>query len=532
MAAGKGRLKQGSARSIHKVRGYPLQVAVRLGIMSVISVSAKSLPLTKADALVIGLARQPDGVLVLEPGTCELAEMRLLETLEDLGATGRADEVIKIPGTSTRILVVTGLGKFQAKHNYDHETLRRASGAAARELAGVKRAIFSLPCAKIEQLAAVAEGALLGAYAFNTFRSTTAKEHKKPLAEIVLFSSIAGTTVARAALKRAEILAEAVHLVRDLVNTPPSHLTPASFCAQIKPLATSAGLKVTILDEVALRKGGYGGIVGVGQGSINPPRLLHLSYSPARPKARYAYVGKGITFDSGGLALKPALGMEAMKSDMSGAAAVMAAAIVIAKLKLPIALDVWAPLAENMVSDTAQRPSDILTTYGGRTVEVINPDAEGRLVLADALVRAQEFAKKAGGLDGLIDVATLTGHQGLALGARVSAAMGNDDAWRSTVVATGLIAGEDFWPMPLPADLRPSLDSPVADIANMGERFGGMLVAGLFLKEFVSDEVPWVHLDIASPAFNEGKPFGYTPVGGTGVAVRTLVGLAESACGR
>lgn len=206
--------------------------------------------------------------------------------------------------------------------------------------------------------------------------------------------------------------------------------------------------------------------------------------------------------------------------------------MVIAKLKLPIALDVWAPLAENMVSDTAQRPSDIVTTYGGRTVEVLNPDAEGRMILADALVRAQEVGTKAGGLDALIDVATLTGHQGLALGARVSAVMGNADDLRSRVLSAASKAGEDFWPMPLPVDLRASLDSPVADIANIGERFGGMLVAGLFLKEFVGDEVPWAHLDIASPAYNEGKAHGYTPVGGTGVAVRTLVRLAESACGR
>ena len=503
--------------------------------MSVISLSSMAnlegpQPI-KADALVVGLAIRDDGTLALETGTTRGGESVLLAKLRDLGASGRADEVIKIPGTSTRLLVVTGLGRFQPRHGYDHETLRRAAGAAARELAGVKRAAFSLPAGELEQLAAIAEGSLLGAYSFDTFRSASLKDRKSPLAKIILLTPLTGTG-ARNVVKRAELLAEAVHLVRDLVNTPPSHLTPISFCAQIKSLATSVGLKVSILDEVALRKGGYGGIVGVGQGSANPPRLLHLSYSPARPKARFAYVGKGITFDTGGLNLKPGLGMEAMKSDMGGAAAVVAAAMVIAKLKLPIALDVWAPLAENMVSDTAQRPSDIVTTYGGRTVEVLNPDAEGRMILADALVRAQEVGTKAGGLDALIDVATLTGHQGLALGARVSAVMGNADDLRSHVLSAANEAGEDFWPMPLPVDLRASLDSPVADIANIGERFGGMLVAGLFLKEFVGDEVPWAHLDIASPAYNEGKAHGYTPVGGTGVAVRTLVRLAESACGR
>jgi leucyl aminopeptidase len=500
--------------------------------MSVISISSKAISQLKADALVIGLAHRDDGSLVLESGNAQLKEAALLSSLKDLGATGKADEVLKMPGTEVKILVITGLGKFRPQHGYGHETLRRAAGAAARSLSGTKRAAFALPGTHEDQLAAVMEGSLFGAYAFDTFRGASLKDHKPPLAEIVVLSQLGNESATRSAIKRAEFLAEEIHLVRDLVNTPPSHLTPISFCAQIKPLATSAGLKVTILDEVALRKGGYGGIVGVGQGSVNPPRLLHLAYSPARPKARFAYVGKGITFDSGGLALKPAAGMEAMKCDMSGAAAVVAAAIVIAKLKLPIAVDAWAPLAENMISDTAQRPSDILSMYGGRTVEVLNPDAEGRLVLADAMVRAQEVGAKAGGLDALIDVATLTGTQGLALGARISALMGNDEDLTARVLAAASEAGEDFWPMPLPEDLRASLDSPVADLANIGDRFGGMLVAGLFLKEFVEPEVSWAHFDIASPAYNEGKPHGYSPLGGTGVAVRTLVRLAESACGR
>jgi leucyl aminopeptidase len=504
--------------------------------MSVISISSKAVQQLKPDALVIGLAKRDDGTLVLQQGRVQLDadfdEAALLASLGALGATGATDEVIKIPGKRTKVLVMTGLGKFKARHGYDHETLRRAAGAASRELSGVKRAVFALPSAKAEQLAAVAEGALFGAYSFDAFRGSSRKDRKLPLAEVVVLSELAGTVAARKMAKRTELLADAIHLVRDLVNTPPSHLTPISFCAQIKPLAASAGLKVTILDEVALRKGGYGGIVGVGQGSANPPRLLHLNYSPAQPKARFAYVGKGITFDSGGLNLKPGVGMEAMKSDMGGAAAVVAAAIVIAKLELPIALDVWTPLAENMVSDTAQRPGDVLSTYGGRTVEVLNPDAEGRLVLCDAMVRAQEVGKKSGGLDALIDVATLTGHQALALGARISAVMGNDDELSDRVLAAAKESGEAFWPMPLPVELRASLDSPVADIANIGERMGGMLVAGLFLKEFVDQEVPWAHLDIASPAYNEGKAHGYTPVGGTGVAVRVLVRLAESACSR
>ena len=287
-------------------------------------------------------------------------------------------------------------------------------------------------------------------------------------------------------------------------------------------------VKVEILNEVQLKKGGYGGIIGVGQGSANPPRLLRLSYAPKGAKRRLALVGKGITFDTGGLALKPAQGMEAMKSDMSGAAAVCAAALAIAELKLPIAIDAWAPLAENMVSDTATRPSDIITIYGGKTVEVLNPDAEGRLILADGLVRATEVGKKAGGLDGIIDVATLTGAQVVALGTRTSAAMTNNDEFREKFLTVASQTGEAFWPMPLPEELRASLDSPVADIANIGERMGGMLVAGLFLKDFVDPEIPWLHLDIAGPAYNESKAHGYTPVGGTGVALRTLVAFAQA----
>jgi leucyl aminopeptidase len=214
--------------------------------------------------------------------------------------------------------------------------------------------------------------------------------------------------------------------------------------------------------------------------------------------------------------------MEAMKSDMSGAAAVCAATIAIALLKAPVAIDTWAPLAENMVSDTATRPSDVITIYGGKTVEVLNPDAEGRLVLADALMKAQESKD----LDGIIDVATLTGAQVVALGTRTSAVMTNNEEFSSTFVELTKKTGEAFWPMPLPVELRASLDSPVADLANIGERMGGMLVAGLFLKEFVADELPWLHLDIAGPAYNEGAPHGYTPVGGTGIALRSLVQLA------
>ena len=285
-----------------------------------------------------------------------------------------------------------------------------------------------------------------------------------------------------------------------------------------------AGLTVSVLDEKALKSQGFGGIIGVGQGSANPPRLLHISYSPKTAKKRFAFVGKGITFDTGGLNLKPGLGMEAMKSDMSGAAAVCAATLAIAALKLPIAIETWAPLAENMPSDKATRPSDIITIFGGKTIEVLNPDAEGRLVLADGLVKAQNSKNK---LDGIIDVATLTGAQVIALGTRTSAVMTNNDEFSAEFLESAAASGEQFWPMPLPQELRASLDSPVADMANIGDKSGGMLVAGLFLQEFVQPDLPWLHLDIAGPAFNTAAAHGYTPVGGTGIALRSLVTLAE-----
>jgi leucyl aminopeptidase len=285
-------------------------------------------------------------------------------------------------------------------------------------------------------------------------------------------------------------------------------------------------LGIETLDEKALKKAGYGGIIGVGQGSVNPPRLVRLSYRHPRATKTLALVGKGITFDSGGLSLKPAAPMEWMKSDMGGAAAVLTAMVAIAQLKLVVNVTGWAPLAENMPSGTAQRPSDVLTIYGGKTVEVLNTDAEGRLVLADALVRASEELP-----DFIVDAATLTGAQLVALGTRTSGVMSNDDDFRTAVADAAVRAGEQMWPMPLPPELRKSLDSPIADIANIGEQFGGMLVAASFLNDFVGkrdgEPIPWAHLDIAGPAFNQGEPFGYTPKGGTGAAVRTFVQLAD-----
>jgi leucyl aminopeptidase len=485
----------------------------------------------KDEVLVLGLAStNSKGGLAIEAGDMALDTKTILAQLSDMGATGKADEVIKLPGSHVRLLVFTGLGKKTS--TYSHEVLRRAAGSASRSLSGNAAATFSLPAKSLAEVAAVAEGAALGAYSFTEFRGSTKDDFKAPLKTITVHSKLAGKSEAKAAMTRAGVVAKYTYLVRDLINTPPSHLTPDSFTKKLAAVVKAAGgakagLKIQVWDEKQLKNQGFGGIVGVGQGSANPPRLLHISYTPKGKAAkRYAFVGKGITFDTGGLALKPAAGMEAMKSDMSGAAAVSAAVIAIAELKLNVAIETWAPLAENMPSDTATRPSDIITIFGGKTVEVLNPDAEGRLVLADALMKAQSSKNK---LDGIIDVATLTGAQVVALGTRTSAVMTNNQEFSDSFLQVTALSGEQFWPMPLPEELRASLDSPVADLANIGDRMGGMLVAGLFLKDFVNPELPWLHLDIAGPAYNEAKPHGYTPVGGTGIALRSLVTLAEQA---
>lgn len=491
--------------------------------------------------LVVGLAhgegKNPS--LRIESGDLVLDTKPLLAALADLGATGKEDEIIRLPGTSIRLLVFTGLGKVQRK--YPHEVLRRAAGGATRALAGNPEVSFAMPVLDLPSVSAIAEGACIAAYSFEEFRGTTRGDAKSPVSSITVHTAFAKSSSAKAICKRASIVGQYTTLVRDLVNTPPSHLNPVSFVEHIRKSVAEvggdkAGLKVTVLNEKQLRAQGYGGITGVGQGSANPPRLLHISYIPPKAKKRYAFVGKGITFDSGGLNLKPGLGMQAMKSDMAGAATVCAAILAIATLKLPIQIDAWAAMAENMVSDTATRPGDIVKIYGGKTVEVLNPDAEGRLVLADALVRAIEVGNPEGGkdskkgrnLDGIIDVATLTGAQVVALGTRTGALMGNDEGLSAAFLQAAAESGDSFWPMPLPEELRASLDSPVADLANIGESKGGMLVAGLFLKEFISAGLPWIHLDIAGPAYNEQAPHGYTPKGGTGMPLRSLLRFAET----
>ncbi len=482
----------------------------------------------KSDVLLIGAYAGPKGPQ-LAGGNAAVDKAfggKLVAALAGLGFTGKADETAQLAtlgATAATALVVVGLGEAP---KLTTEGLRRATGVAVRAAVGRRTAVTTLALAEgvADAVRAVAEGALLGAYDFTAYRQASLDGRKAPVQSVGIATTDPG---AKAALKRAGIVAAAVALARDLTNTPAGNLHPADLADIAKSAATAAGCAVEVLDEKALRKGGYGGITGVGQGSANPPRLVRIGYTHPKAKRTVALVGKGITFDSGGLSIKPAQSMEWMKADMAGAAAVVAALTAVAKLKPAVNVVGWVPTAENMPSGAAIRPGDVLTMYGGKRVEVLNTDAEGRLILADAIVRAGEEKP-----DLLVDAATLTGAQLVALGTRTAGLMSNDDDLRARVAAAAERAGESVWPMPLPAELRKSIDSDVADIVNTGDRYGGMLVAGHFLKEFVADGVPWCHLDVAGPAYNDHEPWGYTPKGGTGVPVRTFVQLVEDEAAR
>jgi leucyl aminopeptidase len=403
---------------------------------------------------------------------------------------------------------------------FDPERLRRAAGTAIRELSSKpgekdRKIAIALPASEPAETEAVATGAMLGGYSFRRYRTSGQARDL----EVILLTS------QEDAARRGQIVAEAVALTRDLVNTAPRDLAPADLAAEAERVAADCGLSAEVLDEKALAEGGYGGITGVGQGSARPPRLVRLAYRGAENGPTVVFVGKGITFDSGGLSLKPPKSMETMKSDMGGAAAALAAIGAIARLDLAVNVIAYLALAENMPGGSAQRPSDVISIYGGKTVEVLNTDAEGRLVMADALVRSA-----ADNPDLVLDVATLTGAQTVALGKRTMGVMGSSDAVAADVAAAVREAGEPAWAMPFPEELRKALDSTVADLANVtSDRAAGMLSAGVFLREFAPEGVRWAHLDIAGPAYNEGSAFGYTPKGGTGSAVRGLIKIAADA---
>ncbi len=490
------------------------------------------------DAIVIGVySQEPQAPipLLLAAGAESIAaafDGRLVETLTLLGANGAVGEVIKLASLGTvsaSLVVAVGLGAEPSGAMPAAETLRRAAGSAIRALAGAGTVALALPVAEAADgeaaaVRAIAEGALLGGYRFAGYKSTPVR--RAPVAAIQVHVPDAAAPALAAEVARVPVVAAAVAQTRDWVNTAPNELRPPGFADAVAQAAAKAGLDVEVYDEQRLRDEGFGGITAVGQGSSAPPRLVRLGYTPDGGGSRsVALVGKGITFDTGGLSIKPAQGMWEMKSDMAGAAAVAATMLAIAALRPAVAVTAWVPMAENMPSGTAYRPGDVVTMRNGKRVEVLNTDAEGRMILGDAMARACEESP-----DYLFETSTLTGGQVIALGKRVAGVMGDPDACE-LVKQAGESVGEPAWPMPLPDDVRKGMDSEVADISQVNagmDRAGHMLQGGVFLSEFVTDGVAWAHIDVAGPAYHSGEATGYWTKGGTGVPVRTLLALVET----
>ena len=415
-------------------------------------------------------------------------------------------------------VLLVGVGpKEEFSVNGARASMGRLSATARRF--GTVASTFALafpPRRAAEAAGAVAEGLGLGAYRFDRYRSKEAKAEGGLKRVMVLGSEKADARAARAAVKEAAIMVDAVSWARDLVNTPAGDLPPAQIAREAQAMAKQVGLTCKVWNEKQLADGGFNGILGVGRGSVNPPRLIELTYTGAGWATPIAFTGKGIAFDSGGLSIKDAKGMETMKYDMGGAASILATMKVIAQLKPKINVIAAIPCSENMPSGSAQKPGDVITHRGGTTSEVLNTDAEGRLVLADALAYLAEKEPEL-----IVDTATLTGACVVALGERIAGAFGNDPGLTQELVAVGDITGEPIWELPLFEGYRTVIDSPIADIKNIGDRWGGAITAAWFLARFVGD-TPWVHLDIAGPAFAD-RVHDLGPRGATGVPVRTLV---------
>lgn len=483
---------------------------------------------TRADVVVIGVARTAKGMQVA-PGGEDVGGAygrKLAPLLSTIGFTAKIDEVAKVPTAGiirSPLLILVGLGDLAPGTDVPADAVRRAAGVAARNVSNAASVAIALPALDAQQVRAVVEGTLLGGYSFSRYRS--ADKPQGP-GEVVVLTETARTKDAQRALEVAQVVSAATALARDWVNTPAGDLTPALFADAVvaEHRARKPGkVTVTVTDETELAGSGFGGIIGVGQGSANPPRLVQLSYAPRGATRHLALVGKGITFDSGGLSIKTSSGMTTMKCDMAGAAAVVAATLAIAELELPVRVTAYAPLAENMVSGNSTRPGDVLTMYGGSTVEVLNTDAEGRLVLGDALALATESEP-----DAIVDVATLTGACMTALGDRVAGILGNDPALVAQTIEAGRRAGEALWELPITPEMTTKVRtaSKVADLMqHNADAFGGAIYAAAFLAEFVGDR-RWAHLDIAGPAFNSRGPYGHVTSGGTGSSVATLVELA------
>ncbi len=466
--------------------------------------------LTPNDVLVVGLQKTKQGPRVFAPGLDDSTVSALGALAQSVDAEGEADSTWRQgppAGVTTGSVLFTGLGEGEITM----DTLREAAGFASLQVSHAARLVFALGESGAP-LTAVVEGALLGAHRVSKPGKPAAQ--KSP--ELAFLGHLDDATTSRLGHT-----ALAVWRVRDLVTMPPNLLNPASFVDQISTFATGSSLDCEVWDEKKVRREGLGGISSVGGGSQSPPRLMILRYKPSKPRRHIALVGKGITFDSGGLSLKAPNAMVGMKYDMTGAAVMAGATLAAAALGSSQAITTYLCLAENMPSGSASRPNDVITIRGGKTVEILNTDAEGRLVMADGLELASALKP-----DLIIDAATLTGAARIALGERYAGLMGTPEGI-SQVEEAAKLAGEKVWAMPLPGELRSLLNSDVADIANAkpGEVLGGMLLAGVFLQEFVGEGIPWAHLDIAGPANNSSGAFGYTPKGASGALTRTILNV-------
>jgi leucyl aminopeptidase len=463
---------------------------------------------------------------VLGPGADivdDATDNTLAEFMEEANFEGKRGDALAVPTRGrirARAALLLGLGE---KDRVDLAALRRAGAVLARKSTKATSVATTLLDAAGPDLdrgaaaQALAEGIGLGSYQFLRYKS----DAKPTQLERVLLVGRGGAKV-RAGAERGTRIAEAVAWARDLINEPAAAKSPADVADLARKLGRATGLKVKVLDVEQLERERMGGVLGVGNGSQRPPCFVRLEYAPSGARATLALVGKGVVFDSGGLSLKTAGGMETMKTDMSGAAAVIAAMSSLRDLGVKQRVVGYVPLVENMPSGHAMRPGDVLKMRNGKTVEVLNTDAEGRLILADALALADEE-----GADAIVDVATLTGAIVVALGEKVAGVMGSNDAWVEQVSDAATRAGENLWHLPLPEEYRRNLDSEVADLRNISSGGGaGTLTAGLFLKEFAGDRA-WAHLDIAGTARSSSDD-GEVTKGGTGFGVRTLVELARS----
>lgn len=476
------------------------------------------LPTAKPNqALVIGLRKTGKNIEVVSANP--VAGLPSANELEKLGAKTSFEAQTKVLAGG-QVVLILGLGDGELQE----DELRELAGTASRALSEHEEIVFNFPNLTRSGALAIAEGSCLGRQTPSPYKRST----QKPTASKVLI--VTKAKIGAEEFEQVLTVAAAVSDIRALVNMPPNQLYPQTLASKVKSLAKGSNLSVEIWDEAKLKAEGCAGILSVGQGSVRPPRLVKISYRPKGAKKHLALVGKGITFDSGGLTIKPGLGMLGMKYDMTGAATVGLTAIAIAKLGLPVRVTAYLCLAENLPSGSATRPSDVIKFRNGTTVEITNTDAEGRLVLADGLVLASESQP-----DLIVDVATLTGAVRVALGVRTAGLMGTSDGVNAVKQAAD-VTGEKLWPMPMPKELRSKLDSDVADLINskLGDPAGSMLVGAHFLSEFVGTrkidgkKLSWAHLDIAGSANNDGSAYGYTPKGATGVMLRTLVEVAKS----